>query len=194
MDRILDAIMEKLLSSGYAKEEDAEIVRYGLELTIMTTLTTAFMIITAILMKSFIAVIVFLALYMPMRNCCGGYHSASRLGCFMISVAMLAAVIAASKLIHDPERLYVSAALLISGIVVILLAAPTETPTKPFDDTERRVFRKRSLMITALGTSLAVISAVFRLYILTLSLSLAVFVTAFLLVAGRISNRKGVEK
>jgi len=194
MNRILDAIMEKLLKNGYAKEEDAEIVRYGLELTIMKTVTTVFMLITAAILKSFIAVIIFLALYTPMRNCCGGYHSGSRKGCFLISVLILAAVIAASKLIHDNAKPYVSAALLFSGTIVILLIAPTETPTKPFDDIERKVFRKRSLMITSAAVAAAAVAGGFRLNIFMLSISSAVFVTAVLLIAGRVSNRKGVEK
>ncbi len=194
MNKILDAIMKTLLSNGYAKEEDKEIVRYGLELTIMKTVTTAFMLITAALLKSFIAVIIFLALYMPMRSCCGGYHSSSRKGCFIISVIILAAVISAAKFTHGSQKLYVSAALLLSGTIIVLLIAPTETPTKPFDDIEQRIFRKRSLIISAAAIAAALIAAAFKLYMPMLSISSAVFITAFLLVAGRISNIKGVEK
>ncbi|MCR4793605.1 MAG: accessory gene regulator B family protein [Ruminococcus sp.] len=194
MNKILDAIMKTLLSNGYAKEEDAEIVRYGLELTIMKTITSAFMLITALILKSFIAVIIFLVLYTPMRSCCGGYHSSSRKGCFLVSVIILAAVIAASKLLQGLARLYVSAALLFLGAMIIIFIAPTEAPTKPFDDIERRVFRRRSLIITSAETAIAVILALFRLYTPMLSVSLSVFITAVLLIAGRISNRKGVKK
>ena len=41
MDKILDAIMKKLINSGYVKEDDTETVRFGLELTIMKTITTS---------------------------------------------------------------------------------------------------------------------------------------------------------
>lgn len=193
MDKILDAIMKKLINSGYVKEDDTETVRFGLELTIMKTITTMFMLITAAILKSLIAVIVFLAFYMLLRNCCGGYHSSSRIGCFIISVIMLATVIAVSKLLHDPARLYVSALFSSTGAIIITIFAPTETPTKPFDDIERKVFRRRSLIATAIAIAIAAVTAVFRLYMPLLSVSSAIFVTAVLLIAGRISNRKGAK-
>ena len=38
MDKLIDSIMEKLLSDGYVREDEAEIVRFGLELNIMKVL------------------------------------------------------------------------------------------------------------------------------------------------------------
>lgn len=193
MEKILDKIMAKLVNEGYVKEDDTEIVRYGLELTIMKTLVSAIMLIAAILLKCFIAVLIFMAAYQPMRSCCGGYHAKTRITCLIISMFILAAVIAAVKFIIDPARLYVSLALLFAGATVILLIAPVDTPTKPFDDVERIVFRRRSILITAAAAAADIILAIFRLYTPMLSISIAVFITALLLLTGRASNRKGAE-
>ncbi len=193
MEKLLDKLMSKLIKEGYVKDDEAEIVRYGLELTIMKTLVSAIMLIAAILLKCFIAVLIFMAVYQPMRSCCGGYHAKTRIACLIISMFILAAVIAAVKFIIDPARPYVSLVLLLMGTAVILLIAPVDTPTKPFDDVERRVFRKRSILITAAAAAADIIMAIFRLYTPMLSISIAVFITALLLLAGRVSNRKGAK-
>ena len=193
MDKILDAIMKKLINSGYVKEDDTEIVRYGLEIIIMKTIITSLALLIAAIMKSFIAIIIFLTFFILLRSNCGGYHSNSRICCFILSIAMLIAVIVIPKLLHSTSRLYVSALFSGTGAIIITIFAPTETPTKPFDDIERKVFRRRSLIATAFAIAIAAVTAVFRLYTPLLSVSSAIFITAVLLIAGRISNRKGAK-
>ncbi|WP_295066998.1 accessory gene regulator B family protein [Ruminococcus sp.] len=193
MDKILNAIMKKLLRNGYVKNDDAEIVRYGLEITIMKTVLTSLALIIAAILKSFIAIIIFLMFFIMLRSCCGGYHSSSRIGCIILSITMLMIIIVISKLLRNPERLYVSALFSGTGAIIITIFAPTETPTKPFDDIERKVFRRRSLIATAIAIAIAAVTAALRLYMPLLSVSSAIFVTAVLLIAGRISNRKGAK-
>ena len=45
MDKLIDSIMEKLLSGGYVREDEADIVRFGLELNIMKVLISAAMLV-----------------------------------------------------------------------------------------------------------------------------------------------------
>lgn len=193
MNKLLDTIMERLISGGYVPKDDAEVVRFGLELTIMKIIISAFMLTAAVIMNSFIAVLIFMAAYQPMRSCCGGYHAKTRLSCFICSMLILAAVIALSKLVQGNAGLYAAAALICIGMVFILMLAPVETPSKPLDDTERRVFRKRSLTVTGASVVIASVTAAFRLYTPMLSIAAAVFFTALLLLIGRITNTEGAK-
>lgn len=193
MNKLLDTIMQRLISGGYVHEDEAEVVRFGLELTIMKLIISAFMLTAAVIMKSFIAVLVFMAVYQPMRSCCGGYHAKTRLSCFTFSMLILTAVIALSKLVHGNIRLYAAAALICISMVLILILAPVDTPSKPFDDIERRVFRKRSLMAAGASVVIASVTAAFRLYTPMLSIAAAVFFTALLLLIGRITNTEGAK-
>ena len=179
MNRFLDMIMEKILSGGWAEEKDAEIIRYGLELNIMKTLISAAMLIAAFALKSAPAVIVFMLIYPPMRSCCGGYHARTRTACFISSMGILAAVIAASKFITGKAAFYASAAMLIA---------------KPFDDVERRVFRRRSLLVTAVSSAVCMLLAPLKLYSFMLPAATAVFFTGIFLVVGKLSLRKGAVK
>lgn len=183
--------MEKLLSGGWTTEEDSAIVRYGLELNIMKTLISAAMLVTAFILKSAPAVIVFMLVYPLMRSCCGGFHARTRTACFLSSMLVLAAVIAASKLIKNRPALFVSIGVFAAGALLIVLLAPVEAPNKPFDDVERVVFRRRSLIVT--GAALIFCGALWLagLYRLMLSAALAVFFTGAFLAVGRLSDRKG---
>lgn len=194
MDKLIDAIMRKLLSGGYVKEGDADIVRFGLELNIMKMLISAAMLIAAVIFRSAPAVLIFMAVYPPLRSCCGGYHAKTRIACFILSMAVMTPVIAASRFMPSGLSLIVGTTLTAAGILLIILLAPVDTPNKPFDDKERRVFRRRSLIAAALSAVLAAGLAFLRAYRLMTAASMAVFFTGIMLGAGRISNRKGAMK
>ena len=134
---------------------------------------------------------VFMLVYPLMRSCCGGFHARTRTACFLSSMLVLAAVIAASKLIKDRPALFVSIGVFAAGALLIVLLAPVEAPNKPFDDVERVVFRRRSLIVT--GAALIFCGALWLagLYRLMLSAALAVFFTGAFLAVGRLSDRKG---
>ncbi len=191
MEKLLDQVMKKLLDRGFVDDENAEIVRYGLELLIMKTIISAVMIATAIITQSVPEVMVFTLSYALLRGCCGGYHADSRIVCFILSMFLLSAVISAIKLIGGIAAFFTSIGFICMGIVLIFSLAPVDTPNKPFDITERQVFRKRSIFISCAALILWTVFAVFRLYNFSLTVSAAVFITGLLLAAGRHSNRKG---
>ena len=191
MNRLLDLIMEKLLGGGWADEENAEIVRYGLELNIMKTLISAAMLIAAFLLKSAPAVIVFMLAYPPLRSCCGGFHARTRTACFLYSMLILAAVIAASKLINGRPALYAAIVSASAGDVLVCFLAPVAAPNKPFDDIEKRVFRRRSLIAAAAVTAVSAVMWIFGAYKLMLPAAMALLFTGVFLAVGRLSYRKG---
>ena len=192
MNKVLDEIMNRLLRSGFANDENAEIVRFGLELLIMKTVVFSAMIAVAIAMNSLPAALVFIAAYAALRNNCGGYHSRSRITCFFTSLSILAAALSAVRFIQGKAAVFVSAAFLITGTFLIITLAPVDTPTKPFDSTERIVFRRRSLITAFVVLLLSVSLALLGLHQLALSASCAVLMTGIMLAAGRITNKKGV--
>ena len=186
--------MQKLISGGYVSDDDAAIVRYGLELNIMKAAAFSAMFIVAAVLKSAVTALVFIAFFSVLRSCCGGYHAKTRIFCLISSTLIMAAVIAAVRL--TPEGAVLPAAMVILSVGVLLIAvfAPVDTPAKPFDDIERRVFRRRSLTAAAGAAAITAVSAFFGLYMLTFSAAMAVFSTGLLLVIGRLSNRKGATK
>lgn len=191
MERFIDRIMDKLLSGGWTSEEDSEIVRYGLELNIMRAVISAAMLITAIAFGRAPEVIVFMLAYPRLRRYCGGYHADTKTACFVLSMLILVSVIAASKLLAGKAALWASSLMLAAGTALIALLAPVDSEKKPFDDTERTVFRRRSLLMTAAAAAASGILFLLKLYRFMLPVTMAVFITGLLLAVGKITNRKG---
>jgi accessory gene regulator B len=194
MDKLIDSIMEKLLSGGYVREDEADIVRFGLELNIMKVLISAAMLVTAIIFGSAPSALVFMAVYPPLRSCCGGYHAKTRTACFILSMAVMSSVIAASRLMPSRALLPVGAAMGLTGLLLIILLAPVESRNKPFDDKERRVFRRRSLIAAAISAAVIALLAVLQAHRLMTASAMAVLFTGIMLAAGLFSNRKGALK
>lgn len=191
MEKLLDAIMNKLLAGGFVDDENAEIVRFGLELVIMKCLISAAMIVVAIATKSVAEVLLFIVSYALLRGCCGGYHANSRIACIISSLFILSAVISLAKLMEGKTALLTSIGLLGFGTVFVLMFAPVDTPNKPFDMIERVVFRKRALMASFTSLFFSFMLAAFKMYTFSLTVSAAVFFTGLLLIAGRLTNKKG---
>ena len=81
--------------------------------------------------------------------------------------------------------------MLSAGTVVIIALAPVAAPEKSFDEAELRIFRARSLAVVAAAVTAAVVLGVLRLRRQMFSAAFAVFLTAVLLIAGRINKMKG---
>lgn len=191
MERLLDLIMTRLIKNGWTCDEDREIVRYGLELMIMKALITAAMFVIAFATHTVSEFLVFIVLYPPLRRYCGGYHARSRIVCVIFSVMLFAALIAAVKLLSEDLAGYTSVFMLSAGTVVIIALAPVAAPEKSFDEAELRIFRARSLAVVAAAVTAAVVLGVLRLRRQMFSAAFAVFLTAVLLIAGRINKMKG---
>ena len=194
MDKLIDLIMEKLLSGGHVREDEAEIVRFGLELNIMKVLISAAMLVAAVIFGCIPAALVFMVIYPPLRSCCGGYHAQTRTACFILSMAVMSSVIAAYRLMPARASLYAAAVMYLAGLLLIILLAPVESRNKPFDDIERRVFRRRSLIAAAISAAVIAVFVLFKAYRLMTAASMAVFFTGIMLPAGIFSNRKGALK
>lgn len=191
MEKLLDAIMNRLLTGGFVNDDNAEIVRFGLELVIMKGFISAAMLAVAAATHSAAEVLVFIAVYAALRGCCGGYHANTRAACLFSSMLILLAVISSVKFIQGRAALFTSMAILCFGAVLVLTFAPVDTPNKPFDAVERAVFRKRAVAVSAASLFLSATLAFCKLYTFSLTVSAAVFFTGILLVAGRLTNKKG---
>lgn len=194
MDKLIDTIMEKLLSGGYVREDEADIVRFGLELNIMKAIISAAMLVAAVIFGGAASALVFMAVYPPLRSCCGGYHAKTRIACFILSMAVMSLVIAASRFMPARASLPAALAMSLTGLLLIILLAPVESKNKPFDSVERRVFRRRSLIAAALSAALIAVLVILQARQLMTGAAMAVFFTGIMLAAGIFSNRKGALK
>lgn len=100
MDKLLDATMNFLYrNEENMDEEQAEIVRYGLELFYLKAFFFLATIAIGILMGSFWESLIFTALLSGIRTMAGGFHANTRMQCFIMSMLTFVCILMILKIV-----------------------------------------------------------------------------------------------
>lgn len=132
---------------------------YGYELLIAETISWIITVLIALLSGRFWESLVYMAVFLILRQCAGGYHATSHFRCIIISTAVY--VVCLGLIIVVPQALYtgIIALGLLIGALGIWNCAPVDNPNKPFSNDEERIkFRHYSLIVTAILTILSLAS------------------------------------
>ncbi len=142
--------VEKEIVNG----EDEEVYVYGMELLFSTLFNIVLAVIIGVATSSMLETAIFLAAFISVRQCIGGYHAETHLGCISIFGVVLIAFAVIVKLIPDKFLISISIISAIVSFILVLLFAPVEHPNKPLSDKEKSMLRKKGI------TLLIIISAV----------------------------------
>ena len=183
---ISESITKKLEEVHAIKSEDREIYLYGVKqgFTILLNLITicAISIISKMLWQS----ILFMAAYIPLRSCAGGYHAKTPVRCYVFSIILILAVILAMKYVHF--TVFICRIMIGGTSAVILCLAPVEDKNKPLDAEEQRVYRKRTYLIWIAELTVAVICCCLQKISPAVCLTMTFLVMAVMLVLGKVKN------
>ena len=150
-------INEILIQKGIVQKEDAELYRYGIENGIVVAGNLLASGIFGIVTGRPGLVLVFLLFYASLRSYSGGSHCKSRIGCFLISMAILFIPVYT----YEPVMKNVpNAVILLIGVlavVIIIVLAPVESINKPLDEEERKYYARVTHCITALQVCVLII-------------------------------------
>lgn len=189
MDKILDAIIDRLNQQESIDDERAEIIRYGLELLLMKITFSASVLIIGAFMGSFWECLIFMIFYTGIRSKAGGYHADTRLRCFIQSLLSFVFVLAIIKLEGAyPVVIFPLAILTALSFGVIYKLAPMDTENKRLDDSERVIFRRKTLLYLAAEVIIAVITYFTGFDGISCAAMLAVMMTGILLLAALKNN------
>jgi accessory gene regulator B len=156
MDQLLDRLMRIL-----PPETDSDnriVIRYGLELFILRVLFSAAVLLVSLLFGCFLQVLVFMIMFIPLREAAGGYHSQSRVACFLESLMLTGVVIAAVTIPVLSNESVLNFVAAFAGVAVILLylRAPADTEQKRLDDEQFVAMRKRTRLILTAEVIIAI--------------------------------------
>ena len=142
-------INEILIQKEIVQKEDAELYQYGIENGIVVAGNLLASGIFGIVTGRPGLVLVFLLFYASLRSYSGGSHCKSRIGCFLISMAILFIPVYT----YEPVMKNVpNAVILLIGVlavVIIIVLAPVESINKPLDEEERKYYARVTHCITA---------------------------------------------
>lgn len=150
-------INEILIQKGIVQKEDAELYQYGIENGIVVAGNLLASGIFGIVTGRPGLVLVFLLFYASLRSYSGGSHCKSRIGCFLISMAILFIPVYT----YEPVMKNVPNALIlligVLAVVIIIVLAPVESINKPLDEEERKYYARVTHCITALQVCVLII-------------------------------------
>ena len=141
--------MSKILASfsslGYMDESNRKIVLHGLQRIKNLILDVLIATLCGLVMKNLMAALLYEAAFIPLRINAGGYHAQSEKMCKLISWGSIVGSMAVIIYLPGPEILWhILTALSCTGIMIL---APVESKNKPLSMTEKKVFRRRSMII-----------------------------------------------
>lgn len=141
-------ITDFLLCKNTIKKEDAEIYQYGYDLLIYTVLQILLLCILGTLFGQKFSTIVYIVVFVSLRQYVGGYHASTRLGCTMVTVISYLVVMG---LIIIENTWYESLFFWVLAIAfcawVIIRYAPVENGNKPLSGRQVKQNRKSGCML-----------------------------------------------
>lgn len=164
-----------LIGNHIIAQDDKELVEFGIQQGFSLFLNICSTILMGILMGMVWESIGFLILYTPLRCYAGGFHAKTRIRCYLLSLIIIGAALFFIRYVVD-NGVFSTLVFIISGLV-LWLAAPVESKSKPLSDTENMVYRKRTRYV------LAIQSILFLCLMLTRWNHMAVIVCAAVLTA-----------
>ena len=150
-------INEILIQKGIVQKEDAELYQYGIENGIVVAGNLLASGIFGIVTGRPGLVLVFLLFYASLRSYSGGSHCKSRIGCFLISMAILSIPVYTHEFVMNNVPATVILMIGIAAVVVILILSPVESINKPLDDEEKKYYARVTHCIVALQVCVLII-------------------------------------
>lgn len=159
-------------------------------LNMLLNILTALFI--GILFGETLRVIMFMLAYVPLRSYAGGWHSRTPLRCYIFSVIMLIVVSIGMKYLYMAEWVYY--VVLATSALIVLLLSPVEDKNKPLDEMERKVYKRRAVLIVVLELVIAMLLKWLISDNLFITIVYSFAVLSLMLIAGMVKNCFEVNK
>jgi len=174
------------------KEEDFEVYQFGIESFIMKACHLISYVTIGLLFRRLPELLVFLAAFIPLRECSGGYHAKTPLKCYILSCGTVITFLCLLLFIPVDKTQYSIILAVISSLILFFIV-PVETENKPLSDAEVTYYKSKAGFIIIIELGLVLI---FRMvlwnelsFILALSLTYELMIALAGLSAKRVVSR-----
>lgn len=145
-------LTEKMVEHGIIEKDEQEIYQYGIRngLIILLNLVTTFLI--GAFTDRLALVFVFTLFFMTLRSYTGGYHSDSRILCYIGSSLLLFIPIYTQNLFNMMPGVVVILTLA-TAVVIILILSPMHSKNRKLDEEEQKHFGAKARIIVLIQTT-----------------------------------------
>ncbi len=183
MRRYLEKLVGTFVEKGHCKEDEKELIIYGLQSAIELFAGILTTIIIGTFLGLFLECIVFLISFWAIRSYSGGFHCKSASICYFASCFTITLTLLLVKFLPELYMTGFSFSLLIVSIPVLLKFAPLETPAKPLDEVERKYFRKKATLHLVVESVVICVLIAMDQKVLAFTICLAVFLSSMVIAA-----------
>jgi membrane protein putatively involved in post-translational modification of the autoinducing quorum-sensing peptide len=190
MKSISASIAYILWDQGIIQKEDINKCRYGLDIFISSALEIVSILIIAAVIGNFLQTLLLFAAFIPLRIYAGGYHSDTKLKCYLVSLGVYGIFTIVMQLLSAEIYLIVAVSATVFSMLMILIAAPIIHKNKSVNDIERKYYRKFSIGICSVETAIVLVSAaIFPESRFIVSLAIGQVTVAFSMIAAIIKGK-----
>lgn len=186
LERLSEKFAGKLIKAGIISEEDTDVYVYGFFQVSMMLLNIVTTLILGIVFQLLIPCILLNLAYIPIRINAGGHHANSPFICYINSTIIIAALLSIIKWV--PIHHLITIAILIVSSVVIFILSPVETENNPLDEIEKRIYKKRTIIILGIEILAFIISLILKKNLIAEIITLGLFTECLMLVIGYMKN------
>lgn len=180
-------ITDFVCGNDSANEDERSIIEFGVSVLISKSINMITEIIIGCLFFMVKETIIFLIAFTFLRSYAGGFHASSSRRCYISSTATMVLALLVIKYLNG---YIVNIIFALFGIIVCLLFAPVESRNKPIDEIEKKVYRKRTMLILSIIFIAFTVSLLLNIDTIFVTLSVVLLTEGIMLILGKITLRK----
>lgn len=179
-------LTDKLISLKTIDSDDREIYEFGIQHIFITILNLITVLIIGFILRSTKEALVFIVAFIPLRIFAGGFHFSTPTRCYIFSSCFVAAVLLAMRYYSIPLLIYC----LLYGMsgIVILVFSPVEDKNKPLDSLEKKVYRRRTIIVFTAESIILLIFYYAKIQFVVQSIMISTIVLSLMLLLGITKN------
>lgn len=187
------AIADRQFKRGNTSEEYLLIIAFGYVVLIDTITALLTVTVAGAVFDCIGPAVVYGIVFIPLRIHAGGFHFGNAFVCLIFSTIV---DVAAVFLIANAQMVpvIIQAVLFIAAAVIIGLLAPIETPGKPLDAVERKVYGRRTKIIVSAYFFVSIALYIIGALAYLIAIGVAAVYVASLIVAGFVANKRRLTK
>ena len=142
-------LSHRMVERGIIKEEEQELYQFGIRNGMILLLNVVTALVIGLLTEQLAVVAVFTLSFMVLRSYTGGYHSDSRIFCYLGSNLVLLVPVYTQAVFYKTSLARLLAVLLVSAGIIFLLS-PMHSKNRKLDKEEQKHFGRKARLIAVL--------------------------------------------
>jgi accessory gene regulator B len=182
-DRISVRITENMVKSGAVDSAERELYHYGIQQGLFVMLNIGTMVAVGLLLDVLWQILIFTISLIALKSYAGGYHAKAPLRCYSLSTLLITAVAFLIRFVSLHTFVYVGLVVL-AGIIIIALS-PVGCENKSLDEVEKKVYRRRAVLIAVVQILAAVTLLYLNLQLVAVGIVWCLVAVSAMMIIGR---------